>query len=57
MDKINLDKDTEYTFEFKTLVDLAFSENDLQKKIKELLDKQQEALKNSSEYKMKIKLA
>lgn len=57
MDKINLDRNTEYTFEFKTLVDLAFSENDLQKKIKELLDKQQEALKNSSEYKMKIKLA
>jgi TP901 family phage tail tape measure protein len=57
MDKINLDRNTEYTFEFKTLVDLAFSENDLQKKIKELLDKQQDALKNSSEYKMKIKLA
>ena len=57
MDKINLDKNTEYTFEFKTLVDLAFSENDLQKKIKELLDKQQDALKNSTEYKMKIKLA
>lgn len=57
MDKINLNKNAEYTVEFKTLIELAFSENDLQKKIKELLDKQQDALKNSTEYKMKIKLA
>lgn len=57
MDKINLNKNAEYTVELKTLIELAFSENDLQKKIKELLDKQQDALKNSTEYRMKIKLA